>query len=86
MHDHLAEAPGEPGVRSASGQGRQRVVYGRSRPTVEVPVADGPVCGEVLLKTLDPDGVWWARVAYVDPESYDTVVELLPVEALRPWP
>ena len=64
--------------------GRQRIVYGRSRPTVWVPVADERVVGEVALKTLAPDGTWWARVVYVHPLTYESVQELLPVEELRP--
>jgi hypothetical protein len=70
--------------RVALRPGGQRIVYGRSRPTVWVPVAGEWVVGEVLFKTLDPDGTWWAQVAYIHPLIYDSVRELLPVEALRP--
>ena len=57
------------------------MVYGRSdRPTAEIPVADHWVTCEVLWKTRDPDGTWWARVAYIHPASLDYVEELLPLD------
>ena len=64
--------------------GRQRVVYGRSeRPAVRVLVAGEWVFAEVLHKALD-GGTWWARVAYVDPLTYEIVQELLPADTLLP--
>jgi len=65
--------------------GGHRVVYGRGdRPTARVPVAGEWVTCDVLLKTRDPSGTWWARVAYVHPGTYDYVEELLPLDRLRP--
>jgi hypothetical protein len=72
-----------PGSQSPRAGG-QRVVYGRAdRPSVLVPVAGHWVECQVLHKTIDSNGTWWARVGYLHPTTYDYAQEDLPASGLH---